>query len=181
MITQLRVYAVDKLYPRNIFRVRPMVTVHLFFPLFFFTNFCGFGLCEPKSDNIIRVPVVWLLPSANQSSGSLVPGSRTASSRRQTRHIDNYARTSTWTKYLHLGYLGFGLSSATSAFGYVFCSFVLRVLWKVVNKATRPDLIILISGPSEHKYKQWKQSSASPPWPWPSPASQPMNSVRVPL
>jgi hypothetical protein len=66
----------------------------------------GFGLCEPKSDNIIRVQVV-CLPSANQSSGSLVPGSRTASSRRQTRHIDNYERTSTYT--------------------FVICNFSLRV------------------------------------------------------
>ena len=75
----------------------------------------GFGLCEPKSDNIIRVQVV-CLPSANQSSGSLVPGSRTASSKRQTRHINNYVCTNIYMN-----------EKSSLGFGFVICNFSLRV------------------------------------------------------
>ncbi len=102
---------------------------------------------------IIRVQVV-CLPSANQSSGSLVPGSRTVTSMIMHENLNEIS---------------------SLGFGSVICSFSLRVLPKGC------ELIILISGPSEHKFKQWKQSSASPPWSWHSPASQLMNSVEVRL
>jgi hypothetical protein len=67
-----------------------------------------FGLCEPKSDNIIRVQVV-CLPSANQSSGSLVPGSRTVTSIIMHENLNEIS---------------------SLGFGSVICSFGLRVLPK---------------------------------------------------
>jgi hypothetical protein len=124
---------------------------------------------------------VWLLPPANQSSGSLfpveVPGIHDLLLNDSTRYINIMHKI--LMKYFHSGS---GLSSAASAlFGSLFCCLPIRFFRKGVKKATRRDLIMLISGPSKQKYKQWNQSSASPPWPWPLHVSQLMNSVEVQL
>ena len=138
----------------------------------------GFGLCEPKSDNIsfeFRWFVCLLQISLRvllfQDPGPPLQEGRLVTSIIMHEHLHT-RNIFTWVRVCHLQLQPSGLYSAHSAFGF---------FRKGVKKATRRDLIIFVSGPSKHNYKQWKQSSASPPWPWPSPASQLMNSVEVRL